>query len=167
MRKKSLLLMTIISFLLTLAIGYALFSETLTVEGTASAQGALDMRFSNITLVNEVGSTGSLGEITKDGNSIDITVPRLEYPGAYAEFEIEVINNSVVPSYLKSVDKINLTDDDNIKVSYTKLEEVIGAKMIQNDTHKFNIKIMWDVTSTAASSNVNFTLNLNYEQYID
>lgn len=167
MNKKSLFLMTIICFLLTLAIGYAFFSDTITVEGTASGQGILDMKFSGIKVVNEVGSTGSLGEISSDGNKVDITVPKLEYPGAYAEFEIEVINNSAVASYLKSVGKTNLTEDQNIKVSYTNLDEVIGTKMIQNDKHKFNVKVMWDVASTAASSNVEFTLDLNYEQYID
>ena len=43
MKKSNVLLITILAIIVTLMIGYALFSETITVTGTATAKGSFDI----------------------------------------------------------------------------------------------------------------------------
>ena len=42
MKKQNIIVVGIIAFILTVAVGYALFSETLTISGTATAEAILD-----------------------------------------------------------------------------------------------------------------------------
>ena len=157
--------MTIICFLLTLAIGYALFSDTITIEGTANASGNFDVSFVDVAVKDEVGAVNSLAEIIENDNTLSITVPRLEYPGAYVSFEVTVANQGLTPATLTSIHKEGLNDDDNIKISYFGLDELIN-KEFMSEPQKFNVVVAWDPNSTAASSDVQFSLKLNYSQYI-
>ena len=45
MKKQNIIVVGIIAFILTVAVGYALFSETLTISGTATAEGTFDVEF--------------------------------------------------------------------------------------------------------------------------
>ena len=47
MKNKNMIIIGVIAILLTVAVGYALFSDTLTINGTATAQG--DFSFSVTT----------------------------------------------------------------------------------------------------------------------
>ena len=44
---------------LVMVVGYALFSDTLTINGTATAQGDFDMQIISAEVTGEVGSTGA------------------------------------------------------------------------------------------------------------
>ena len=164
MKKQNLVLVIIVAFILTVSVGYAVFNENIVVDGTASASGKFNIIFKDAVITSEVGSTGSLAEINND--VLEITVPKLEYPGAYVLFEVTVQNTGTIPATLLSIDKENLTTDNNVKISYEGLDELINTEIIQNGTQSFTIKVMWDVNSTAASSNVNFSIKLNYQQVI-
>ena len=48
MKKQNIIVVGIIAFILTVAVGYALFSETLTISGTATAEGTFDVEFTSV-----------------------------------------------------------------------------------------------------------------------
>lgn len=48
--KKNYLIIALIVILLTLAVGYAAFSGTLTISGTATANGTWDIHFANASV---------------------------------------------------------------------------------------------------------------------
>ena len=50
--KKSKILIGCLALLLVMAVGYALFSETITINGTATAKGDFDISFTCETLTS-------------------------------------------------------------------------------------------------------------------
>ena len=59
MKKQSIAIIGVIAFVLAVAVGYALFSETLTVTGTATATGDFDVEFTKVGTITKVGYTGA------------------------------------------------------------------------------------------------------------
>ncbi|HIU39815.1 MAG TPA: hypothetical protein IAB68_00745 [Candidatus Aphodocola excrementigallinarum] len=169
MKKQSIAIIGVIAFVLAVAVGYALFSETLTVNGTATAEGTFDVEFTSVGTPTCVGfsqtcDADTLTEITEDKNTLNVTVNKLEYPGAYVEIPVTVTNKGSIPAILKEIQETGLTTDPSIKVSYTGLEELKNQEVAQNGTQTFKIKVMWDQDSNQSSSDVSFSIRLNYEQ---
>lgn len=164
MKKQSVVIVGIIAFILAISVGYAFFSETITINGTATARGNFDVEFTSATINTQIGSIGATAVISDDKNSLNITVPKLEYPGAYAEIGVTITNKGSIPAILKSIEETGLTTDLSIKVTYTNLQELKEQELSQNGTQTFLIKVMWDENSTTSSENVSFTIKLNYEQ---
>ncbi len=164
MKKYNIIIICLVAFLLSLSVGYALFSETLQINGTATAMGTFDVEFSSATIKEQVGATSSTATISSDKNSLDISVPKLEYPGAYVDVLVTVTNKGSIPAFLESVEENGLTTDESIKVSYAGLNELKDVVLNQNDSKTFDIKVLWDEKSNVSSKDVNFTIKLNYRQ---
>ena len=131
MKKQNIIVVGIIAFILTVAVGYALFSETLTVTGTATA----------------TCDAASLTSISSDKNTLNVTVNKLEFPGAYVEFPVTVTSKGSIPAVLESISESGLTTDDTVKVTYTNLTELKNKRLEQNGTQTFTIKVAWDENS--------------------
>ncbi len=166
MKKQSIFVLCLISLLLIMSVGYAIFEDTLVISGTASGIGNFDVEFSGATITKEIGSIGASTSISIDKNSLDINVPKLQYPGAYVEVTVEVKNNGGIPAMLEGVDAEGLTSDPTVKVSYENLEELKNVNMNQNDTQTFKIIITWDKNSDQSSKDVKFSIKLLYKQSI-
>ena len=169
MKKQSIAIIGVIAFVLAVAVGYALFSEKLTINGTATAKGDFDVEFTSVGTPTCSGFSGSceaanLGTISDDKNTLTITVNKLQYPGAYVEIPVTVTNKGSIPAVLKSIEETGLTTDASVKVSYTGLTELKDQEVAQNGTQNFTVKVMWDENSNTSSENVKFTIKLNYEQ---
>ena len=169
MKKQSIAIIGVIAFVLAVAVGYALFSETLTINGTATAKGDFDVEFTSVGTPTCSGFSGTceaatLGTISDDKNTLTITVNKLQYPGAYVEIPVTVTNKGSIPAILKSIEETGLTTDASVKVSYTGLTELKDQEVAQNGTQNFTVKVMWDENSNTSSENVKFTIKLNYEQ---
>ena len=164
MKKQNIAIIGVIAFVLAIAVGYALFSQTLTINGTATAKGSFDVEFTTATIQTEVGSTGATAVISEDKHTLTVTVPKLEYPGAYVEIPVTVTNVGDIPAKLKKITETGLTTDESVKVSYTGLSELENQQVNQNGTQNFTIKVMWDENSNKNSENVEFSIKLDYEQ---
>lgn len=169
MKKQSIAIIGVIAFVLAVAVGYALFSEKLTINGTATAKGDFDVEFTSVGTPTCSGFSGTceaatLGTISDDKNTLTITVNKLQYPGAYVEIPVTVTNKGSIPAVLKSIEETGLTTDASVKVSYTGLTELKDQEVAQNGTQNFTVKVMWDENSNTSSENVKFTIKLNYEQ---
>lgn len=169
MKKQSIAIIGVIAFVLAVAVGYALFSEKLTINGTATAKGDFDVEFTSVGTPTCSGFSGTceaatLGTISNDKNTLTITVNKLQYPGAYVEIPVTVTNKGSIPAVLKSIEETGLTTDASVKVSYTGLTELKDQEVAQNGTQNFAVKVMWDENSNTSSENVKFTIKLNYEQ---
>ena len=107
MKKQSIAIIGVIAFVLAVAVGYALFSEKLTIDGTATAKGDFDVEFTSVGTPTCSGFSGTceaatLGTISDDKNTLTITVNKLQYPGAYVEIPVTVTNKGSIPAVLKS-----------------------------------------------------------------
>ncbi len=164
MKKQNIAIIGVIAFVLAISVGYALFSQTLTINGTATAKGSFDVQFATATIQKEVGSTGATATISEDKATLTVNVPKLEYPGAYVEIPVTVKNVGTIPAKLIEITETGLTTDASVKVSYTGLTELKDQQVDQNGTQSFTIKVMWDAASNKNSENVVFNIKLNYQQ---
>lgn len=156
----------VLGFILSLTVGYALLNDSLTVGGTATAQGTFDMKFADATVLTQNYSTGATVTKENEDKLLRISVPDLQQPGAFAEFLVTVINNGSIPSNLTNVDLIWKTSNPSIKVSYEGLEELKNVVCNHGETQTFKIKVMWDENNDQTSQDVEFDIKLLYKQII-
>lgn len=103
----------VLALFLTLSVGYALFSDTITIEGTATAQGNFD-----ITTTCSAGYSDDIieisgGELSRDMDQIGFAnsicnvnddmvtmTTDLLYPGANRIFTIKMTNTGSIPAII-------------------------------------------------------------------
>lgn len=159
---KAYLIITLVAVVFTMAIGYAIFSESLNINGTAVTTGTFDVQFSASSVTSSVGCT-PVSTISGDKNGLTISVPDLAYPGANAVVSVTVKNNGTIPADLLSVDVTGNTDTD-VTVTYPTF--ATGVVLAPGETYSFNITVAWATASTVANKNVTFTATLNYQQTV-
>lgn len=159
-KKSRILIFSIVSFLLIITVGYALFSETLNIGGTASTNGEFNVEIL-ATEITEVGSTNASANISNDKNTLTLSAPNLQYPGAKVEYKITIKNTGSLAAKLKTINKSE--DGNTIKMTYDNIAEndIIDV----GNTKTFNVTITWDEDSTKESS-LNYSIGLIFEQSI-
>lgn len=177
MKKQNIAIIGVIAFVLAVAVGYALFSETLTINGTATAKASFDYEFTSAGLGNSVGYTKQVTDpvheiavISDDKNTLTITVNKLDYPGAYVEIPVTVTNVGTVKGRLKSIDEVGINNQDTVlKVTYTGVA-ASDTVMEPGATNNMTIRVEWPVDHKLAEGintfeeTVTFQIKLNYEQ---
>lgn len=107
MKKNSKLLIIGISiFVIALAIGYALFSENISISGTAKAEGQLDLQITNVDVYGQIsgGKTPSnYIDYDVEGTKITMTV-NLTAPNDYFQITANIENHGSVDARLNNVD---------------------------------------------------------------
>ncbi len=166
---KKIIIITLIILLLVLAVGYAIFSDTLTILGTANAKGTFDLEFQNAEVVKVVGADAekTTAEISADKNTLTVKAGDLSYPGAGAEYSVDIVNvgtmpaevQALIPTNITGSDKIKVTGLDTIKTDHPKIE--VGGKC---NIH-FTVEWPADVGEISESeSSISFGLQIEYTQ---
>ena len=162
MKKQNFFAIIFVMFCLSLTVGYALFSETITINGTATAKGTFDVVFRNAKVKAEVGSTEASAVVSDDGNTLTLAVPKLEYPGAYVEFTVDAVNEGTIPAVLKGITESGLTSNPDVRISYSGVTK--NEEMPQSDKRTITIKVEWLSESVTAAKNIEFSIKLDYQQ---
>ena len=170
MKKQNIAIIGVIAFVLAVAVGYALFSQTLTINGTATANGSFDVQFIKVGTPTSLGYTKStdtdLASISNGGKTLTITVNKLDYPGAYVEIPVTIENKGSIPAKLKEIVQTGLNDETGpIKVSYSGVA-ASEDPIKQNDTQDMKIRVEWlsGVNSSTEDKGVQIKIELKYEQ---
>ena len=108
MNKKKKVIIGVLAVILVAAVGYAIFSDKLTISGTATAEGALDLNYNCVK--DEENSTGT-GECSVKGNTVT-TTSNLSKPNDTVMFDVTVTNDGTIPAVLKTVDSPNNMNQD-------------------------------------------------------
>ena len=161
MNKKKKVIIGVLALALVMVVGYALFSDTLTINGTATAEGNFDMQIISAEVTGEVGSTGATTQVNSEdnNNSLTINIPKLEYPGAYVDVTYKVKNAGSVPAIF---DSYSITGEtDRIKSLFQFDNYFYDVSDEQSET----IRIYWDENNnTETEESATITLELNYIQ---
>lgn len=163
--KSNIIAVGLLAFVLIMSVGYAMFSENLNIGGSATTTGNFNVEISNAVVTTEIGSTGATILVSEDKNSATLNVPALEYPGASVVYTITITNMGNIPTKLKDITETGLISDENITVTYDGIstqDDVLN----RNDSKTFTVTVTWNQDSEATSSNVEFNLDLNYEQAV-
>ena len=159
--KQNKIIVGVVALILALTVGYAIFSQSLNINGTAKASGNFELIFNSVGEIEQHGSDGASATRTDNNKTLSITVPNLQYPTAYVVVPATIKNTGTIDAVLKGITTEGLNDDD-IEVTYTgvKQDEIIKA----NEEKDISVKILWKESSVKKSVNLTFNINLNYEQ---
>lgn len=168
---KKYLIILLVVFLLALAIGYAAFSDTLNISGTANANGTFDLEFQNPVVSSVVGCdvTGTTATISADKDTLTVNVKDLAYPGAGAKFTVNIVNVGTIPAKVLSVTPTNITGSDNIKISGLDAITTSHPTLAANGVCTLSFTVEWDANSTAEltaeeKAGISFGLQIDYTQ---
>ena len=176
--KKNFVAIVLIVLLLALAVGYAAFSQTLPITGTANASGNWDIKFvaDSETITDSIvdGTTANTAEVAGDGKSMDVTV-NLATPGDGANITVDITNAGNVDAVIKdftvtgtgfSESTTNTYKNGPILVKVPTIAD--GDELAAGATKTFTFSVEWDSTETdslgADGVSADFTITFEYEQ---
>ena len=151
----------VLSIFLIVIVGYAIFSESINVGGTASASGEFNIIFNSVGTIKEEGSSGATAEISENKKILTVNVPKLEYPSAYVEVPVVIKNMGSVTAKIIGIETVGL-DTTDIKVTYSGIGQ--DERMAPNEERNMKIKVTWDSASTTIVDSLTFSISINYEQ---
>lgn len=110
MNRKNKILVGCLALLLVMSVGYALFSDTITINGTATAKGSFDVTGTcDMGIISEIGTVESLGLSAEGGYENDSCIVEddvvtfksdLLYPGARRYFTIKATNTGTIDAII-------------------------------------------------------------------
>ncbi len=165
---KNSLIILLIVLLLALSVGYAAFSDTLHITGTANIKaGKFDLEFTSVTTDSAIGcdTTATKGEISADKNTLTVTVKDLAYPGAGAQFTAVIKNVGSLPAKVTKVTPTNITGSGNIKISGLETINTSHPTIEPNGTCTVTFYVQVDPAATSITDeSVSFNLDIEYGQ---
>ena len=163
------IIVSVIAAILVFGVGYALLSDTITVTGTATTTGSLNVYIDSAAVNTSTGAADNTASISSDKNLVTLAVPKLEYPGASVTFNVALKNSGTVNAILKEITPTGLGVDgtDALIVTYTGLTKnstVVSA----NDASavNFQVTVTWDADATEGFTAQAFSIVLDFEQNI-
>ena len=170
MSKKSIILVLLLVLVIALAIGYAAFSDTLKITGTANANGKFDLEFTDASKFvsgKGVDTDETKAVVSADKNTLNVTVKDLAYPGAGAQFKAVIKNVGTVPAKVKEVTPTNISGLNAIKITGLDAITKSHPSIDVNGTCEVDFTVEWDSTkelTNASGDDVSFSLVIDYEQ---
>ena len=101
-KRKNKILIGCLALLLVMTVGYALFSENITINGTATAKGDFNLSYTCEGKLEE----GGTGTCSIDGKTIT-TTSNLTKPTDMVAYRVKITNTGSIPAVLKTVDSDN------------------------------------------------------------
>ena len=169
--RKGYVIIALIVLLLAIAIGYAAFSETLTISGTASGSGTWDVKFTDAQLLNnestEADEKYGSAEVGSDGKTVTATV-NLGYPGDGVILDATITNNGSVPAKITEVPVLTGVEDNDPDIEIVEANPADDEVLPVGGSCNVQYRIKWKTDSTATSIDTkSFTITFNYEQETD
>ena len=174
--KKNFVAIVLIVLLLALAVGYAAFSETLTISGTASTQtGNWDVKFisANATASVVTGTTpANTATLAADGKSVTVSVA-LAAPGDGSNITAVIKNDGKIDAKLTGFTVTgDLTETSSGSHVYTSnaikmtVPAVTTNEVLAAGAQKtFTFAVEWDENVAASTvQTASFTITFTYEQ---
>ncbi len=159
MNKQKGIIIGVLALMVTMMVGYAIFSETITINGTATAKGDFNIKMLNASISKETGSSGATTNISADGKILTINIPRLEYPGAYVDVTYSVKNAGTIDALYTGY---NIKGETERIKTYFVINNLYYAS---NDIKASTIRIYWDENNNSTEEeNATVVLEVGYKQ---
>ena len=163
-QKQRIIIGTLCAVIIGLAVGYAVLSQTLNINGTGGITSDFNILFTDIGEGTMNGATTINKQIT-NSTTATFTID-LKSPGSNGEYLITVENRGTIDAYVESIngiDEANSTEPTDITFS---IEDIaVNDKLPASESKIFKVKVNWDSTSTSIpSTNKDLTLSINFVQ---
>ncbi len=150
--KRNYVVIALIIILVLLGVGYASFSQTLTISGTANGTMEWNVKF----------LTTTSGKIEDDGHKLTVTTD-LEYPGDQEAITVTIGNNSSVGIKLKSLNVTGDVDSEDIEILKPELDED-NEKIKAGEKCTYTYVVKWKDNSNQTNVNATYQFSFDYEQ---
>ena len=163
-QKQRIIIGTLCAVIVGLAVGYAVLSQTLTINGTGGIASDFNILFTDIQEGTMNGATTINKQIT-DSTTATFTID-LKKPGDSGEYLITVENRGTIDAMVESIsgiDEANSTEPTDITFSISDI--AVNDKLLAKESKVFKVKVDWSSSSTSIpSTNKNLTLTINFVQ---
>ena len=163
-QKQKIIIGTLCAVIIGLAVGYAVLSQQLTINGTGGIASDFNVLFTNITEGIMNGATTVNKQIT-DSTTATFTID-LKSPGSNGEYLITVENRGTIDAMVESIsglDEANQAAPTDITFSISDI--AVNDKLPAKESKVFKVKVDWSSASTSIpSTNKNLTLKINFVQ---
>ena len=160
--KKNYLVIVLVVALVSLAVGYAAFSQNLTISGTATGTTTWDVKFTDATMSDTTHGTATVTDevVTVEGT--------LGFPGDAFTVTTEITNAGSLPAKLT---EFKLTDKDGNEFESEDITVEIptmatdGSEIIEpGKACTVTIAVKWNEASEKESVTAGFDVHFAYEQ---
>ena len=179
--KRNYIIVALIVVLLLLGVGYAAFSETLTISGTAEGTATWDVHFESgkVEKKDDRGDliTVSNGDVSADGHTLTLSATDLAYPGDARVFEAVIENSGTLDAKVtgftvnsddvtETVNSSNKTVTvNNVIITFIPLKDDVISANDGKCTYRFVAQ--WDPSYSTSGTNTvggNITFTIDYTQ---
>ncbi len=163
-KKRNYVIIALLVVLLFLAVGYAAFSQNLTLSGSVAGTGTWDIHWGTAA-VNPASYSANGVQISSDGLTVTVNDLKLGYPGDACTIDLTIVNEGTLDAKLTSLEVQN-TDgtayaNDNIKIT---TPNIAGETLAAGKTCELKVAVAWDENSTAETASADFKIVFNYDQ---
>ncbi len=163
-QKQRIIIGTLCAVIIGLAIGYAVLSQQLNINGTGGIASDFNILFTNIEEGTMNGATTINKQIT-DSTTATFTID-LKSPGSNGEYLITVENRGTIDAMVESIsgiDEANQAAPTDITFSISDI--AVNDKLKAKESKVFKVKVNWDSNSTSIpDTNKDLTLTINFAQ---
>jgi len=172
MEKKNLVMVCLCAVIAIMAVAYAAFSTTLTVDGSVSASGTFNVHYVQVgegkcTATVTKGLTASSGTITTAGGASANLAVQLVTPGDEVQCTVKVLNEGTISAKLVGEHTISNTslNANSTPIAVTVSSNKSTLTPNEDDTITVNVKYNWnEETQPGTTTTGAFTITSNYEQ---
>ena len=192
-QKQGIIIGTLCAVIIGLAVGYAVLSQQLNIQGTSGITSDFKIVFTNIEEINQMPESGDIRDLDNivlaqlnllqggEGITHDITTLKaqvvnehqidlnvdMKKPGATGVYEISVENTGKLDGYISDItglDEANASEPTDIQFQLLNFKE--NQKIRVGEVKKFVLIVVWDEDATTIpDSSKNLTLDLTVTQY--
>ncbi len=163
-QKQRIIIGTLCTVIIGLAVGYAVLSQQLNINGTGGIASDFNILFTDIQEGTMNGATTVNKQIT-DSTTATFTID-LEKPSSNGEYLITVENRGNIDAYVESIkglEESNQTEPTDITFSIEDIK--VNDKLKAKESKVFKVKVVWDSESTSIpNTNKDLTLSINFAQ---
>ena len=163
---RNIIIGTLLAAILIMAVGYALLSQSLTINGTANITSNWDVKITGISEGTPTGSATNVSPASFEGTSATFNV-NLVKPGDKMVYEITVSNLGTLNAELTGM-TVSPANPASTGIYYrvTGVEQGV-TKLDASQTNTVTVEVGWVATdtSTPEETTVPLTVNLTYTQY--
>ena len=162
MKKRNIIIGSLSAIVLLMIVGYAAFSTALNIKGTSNITSNWNVKISNVTAKNIVGTATNNENPTFTDTAVTFKTD-LKSPGDSLEYEVTITNAGNLNA---KVDRITLSDTNNPAIKFTSSGITEGDTINAGSTSTLLVKVEFlsTVSSTPSNKTSNLTVTLDYSQ---
>ena len=161
-QKQRIMIGTLCAVIIGLAIGYAILSQTLNIQGTGGITTDWRIEITNVETKKTVGNAKNVTDPSFDKLTANMSAS-FEKPGDSISYDITVSNLGNIDAVLDSI-KMNMEEQEYIDF---KIEGITAREELvvdQDITFQLIMKLSENIPDIPSNQSFDFSMNLNYLQ---